>query len=214
MSRSLKLYDLGPSPNNIKVRCALAYKKLPYERIAVDPANREAVVKVSGQPLTPVLLDGETVVFDSYAILRYLDANLPGTPKLYAADRATLKSIEQWELFARTDAGPGISKAFGQLREATPDPEVLKSGNDMLNRAASRIEETLATKGEWLVGGNGPSAADFTVGTMLFLGAVTDAAVKRMPAWGFFQKHMKIDRAPKTLAWVARVMEYDRLVQK
>jgi glutathione S-transferase len=209
MSSSLKLYDLGPSPNNIKVRCALAYKKLPYERVAVDPANREAVVKVSGQPLTPVLLHGDTVVFDSYAILRYLDANFPGTPRLFSADRATLKSIEQWELFARTDAGPGISKAFGQLREANPDPEVLKTANDMLNRSASRVEETLS-KGDWLVGGSGPSAADFTVGTMLFLGAVTDAAVKRVPAWGFFQKHMKIERAPKTLAWVNRVMEYDR----
>ncbi|HEV8201097.1 MAG TPA: glutathione S-transferase family protein [Candidatus Polarisedimenticolia bacterium] len=209
MAVSLKLYDLGPSPNNIKVRCALAYKKLPYERVAVDPANREAVVKVSGQPLTPVLLHGDTVVFDSYAILRYLDANFRDTAPLFSADRATLKSIEQWELFARTDAGPGISKAFGQLREANPDPEVLKTANDMLNRSASRVEEALS-KGDWLVGGSGPSAADFTVGTMLFLGAVTDAAVKRVPAWGFFQKHMKIDRAPKTLSWVNRVMEFDR----
>ncbi|HET8948546.1 MAG TPA: glutathione S-transferase family protein [Candidatus Polarisedimenticolia bacterium] len=210
MSRSLKLYDLGPSPNNIKVRCALAYKKLPYERVAVDPANREVVLKISGQPLTPVLTHGDTVVFDSYAILRYLDANFPDTPRLFSADRATFKSIEQWELFARTEAGPGISKAFGQLREASPDPEVLKTANDMLNRSASRIEETLSTKGDWLVGGSGPSAADFTVGTMLFLGAVKDADVKRIPAWGFFQKHVKIGRAPKTLDWVARVMAFDR----
>ena len=210
MSRSLKLYDLGPSPNNIKVRCALAYKKLPYERVAVDPANREAVVKVSGQPLTPVLLHGDTVVFDSYAILRYLDANFPETPKLFGSDRATIKSIEQWELFARTDAGPGISAAFGQLRAETPDPEVLKRANDMLGRATSRVEATLSEKGEWLVGGNGPSAADFTVGTMLFLGACTDTAVKRMPAWGFFRKHVKIENAPKTLAWIGRVMEFDR----
>jgi glutathione S-transferase len=210
MSQSLKLYDLGPSPNNIKVRCALAYKKLPYERVAVDPANREAVVKVSGQPLTPVLLHGDTVVFDSYAILRYLDANFPETPRLFSADRATLKSIEQWELFARTEAGPGISAAFGQMRASTPDPEALKRANDVVGRAASRVEETLADKGEWLVGGSGPSAADLTVGTMLFLGAVTDAAVKRIPAWGFFQKNLKIDRAPKTLDWIGRVMAYDR----
>src|SRR5262249_32528908 len=124
MSRSLKLYDLTPSPNNIKVRCALAYKKLPYERTLVDPANRDVAVKVSAQPLTPVLLHGDTVVFDSYAILRYLDANFPETPRLYASDRPTIKAIEGWELFARTDVGPGISAAFGQLRAETPDPEV------------------------------------------------------------------------------------------
>ena len=209
MSRSLKLYDLTPSPNNIKVRCALAYKKLPYERILVDPANRETVVKVSGQPLTPVLVHGDTVVFDSYAILRYLDANFPETPKLYSADRPAIKAIEQWELFARTDVGPGISAAFGQLREATPDPEVLKRANDMIGRAASRVEETLA-KGDWLTG-SAPTAADFTVGTMLFLGAVPEAALAKVPAWGFFRKHVRIERAPKTTAWIARVMEYDRL---
>ena len=124
MSQSLKLYDLTPSPNNIKVRCALAYKKLSYERILVDPANREAVVKVSTQPLTPTLLHGDTVVFDSYAILRYLDANFPETPRLFSTDRPTLKSIEAWELYARTDVGPGISMAFGQLRAETPENPV------------------------------------------------------------------------------------------
>jgi hypothetical protein len=31
-----------------------------------------------------------------------------------------------------------------------------------------------------------------------------------MPAWGFFRKHVKIENAPKTLAWIGRVMEFDR----
>jgi len=208
MSRNLKLYDLAPSPNNIKVRCALAYKQLPYERILVDPANREAVVKVSTQPLTPVLLHGDTVVFDSYAILRYLDANFPETPRLFSTDRPTLKSIEAWELYARTDVGPGISMAFGQLRAETPDPDVLKRANDNIAKGASRVEETLS-KSSWLLG-DAPSAADFTVGTMLFLGAVPEAEVKRAPAWGFFRKHLKLEHAPKTIDWVGRVMAYDR----
>ena len=208
MSRTLKLYDLAPSPNNIKVRCALAFKKLPYERILVDPANREAVVRASTQPLTPVLLHGDTVVFDSYAIMRYLDANFPESPRLFSADRPTLKSIEAWELYARTDVGPGISMAFGQLRAETPDADVLKRANDMIAKGASRVEEVLS-KSAWLMG-DAPTAADFTVGTMLFLGAVTEAAVQRVPAWGFFRKHVKLERAPKTLDWVGRVMEYDR----
>lgn len=210
MSRTLKLYDLTPSPNNIKVRCALAFKKLPCERILVDPANREAVVKASTQPLTPVLLHGDTVVFDSYAILRYLDANFPETPRLYSPDRATLKAIEAWELFARTDVGPGISAAFGQLRAETPDPDALKRANDMIGKGASRVEETLA-KSAWLMG-DAPTAADFTVGTMLFLGAVPEEAVKKVPAWGFFRKHVTLERAPKTIDWIGRVMEYDRQI--
>lgn len=209
MAPKLKLYDLTPSPNNIKVRCALAYKKLSYERILVDPMNRDAVLAVSGQPLTPVLTHGDTVVFDSYAIMRYLDANFRDTPRLYNADRTTLKSIETWELYARTDIGPGISQAFGQLRAATPDPDILKRANDMLAKGASRVEETLS-KEQWLLGGDAPTAADFTVGTMLHLGAVQEAAVQRVPAWGFFRKNLKLERAPKTVEWIARVMAWDR----
>jgi glutathione S-transferase len=209
MSRALKLYDLAPSPNNIKVRCALVYKKLPYEKIPVDPADRGPVVKASGQPLCPVLLHGDTVVFDSYAIMRYLDANFRDTPRLYSEDRTTLKAIETWELYARTDVGPAISMMFGQLRAPSPDADVLKKSNDALGRAASRLEETLA-KGKWLVEGANPTAADFTVGTMAALGAVSEAMVKRMPALAFFRKNLKLDRAPKTLDWIGRVMEFDR----
>jgi glutathione S-transferase len=209
MTRALKLYDLAPSPNNIKVRCALRYKNLSYETIPVDPADRTAVIKVSGQPLSPVMLHGDTVVFDSYAIMRYLDANFRDTPRIYSEDRTTLKAIETWELFARTEVGPGISMMFGQLRAPSPDAEVLKKANDTINRAASRLEETLA-KGKWLVEGANPTAADFTVGTMMSLAAVNEQTAQRTPALAFFRKHLKLDRAPKTLDWIGRVMAFDR----
>jgi len=208
MSRPVKLYDLAPSPNNIKVRCALAYKKIAYEKIPVDPQDRQPLVKVSGQPLSPVLLHGDTVVYDSYAITRYLDANWPGAPRLYSADRDLIKKIEEWELFCRTDAGPSISIAFGQLRAPAPDVDRLKRANDMLNRAASRTEETLANS-RFLVG-DAPTAADFTVGTMLYCGAVPEKAAQASPIAAFFARHIKIQGAPKTLDWIGRVMEWDR----
>ncbi len=31
MAEKIKLYELPPSPNNIKVRIALNYKKIPFE---------------------------------------------------------------------------------------------------------------------------------------------------------------------------------------
>jgi glutathione S-transferase len=208
MDRPLKLYDLAVSPNNIKVRIALAYKKLPYERIAVDPSKRAELVAVSGQPLAPVLLHGDTVVYDSYAITRYLDANFPGTPRLYSADRDTIKAIETWELFTRTEAGPAISMIFGQYFGAEVDPDKVRRANEMVNRAASRVEETLA-KGEWLAG-SAPTAADFAVGTMLYCGVIPESATTGNPVTAFFRKHLKLDNAPKTIAWIGRVMEWDR----
>jgi len=208
MDRPLKLYDLAVSPNNIKVRCALAYKQLAYEKIAVDPAKRPELVAVSGQPLAPVLLHGDTVVYDSYAITRYLDANFPGTPRLYSADRDTIKAIETWELFTRTEAGPAISMIFGQYFGAEVDADKVRRANEMVNRAASRVEETLA-KGEWLVG-SAPTAADFAVGTMLYCGVIPESATTGNPVTAFFRKHLKLDNAPKTIAWIGRVMEWDR----
>jgi glutathione S-transferase len=208
MNRALKLYDLAPSPNNIKVRCALAYKKIPYEKVPVDPKNREPVVKVSGQPLCPVLTDGEAVVYDSYAIMRYLDANFPGTPRLYNAERDAIKKIKEWELFSRTEIGPGISLIFGQFIGGTADAEKIQKANDILNRAASRTEEALA-KTPYLMG-ESPNAADFTAGTMLAYGNVSEAAAKGHPVAAFFAKHVRLQGFPKTKAWTARVMEWDR----
>jgi glutathione S-transferase len=207
MDRPLKLYDLAASPNNIKVRVALGYKKLPFEKIPVDPAKRDELVRVSGQPLAPVLLHGDTVVYDSYAITRYVDANFPGTPRLYSSDRETIKAIESWELFGRNEPGPAISMMFGQMRAPAVDPEKVKRANEIVNRAASRIEETLAER-EWLVG-TAPTAADFAVGTMLYMGALPEGALG--PVVGaFFRKHVAISGAPKTKAWVGRIMAWDR----
>ena len=208
MNRPVKLYDLAASPNNIKVRLALAFKKIPYEKIAVDPQNRDALVKISGQPLSPVLLHGDAVVYDSYAITRYLDANWPGEPRLYSPDRDIMKAIETWELFTRTDAGPAISLIFGQLRAPSVEAEKVRKANDIINRAASRAEEALA-KGPYLMG-EAPNAADFVLASMLYYGAVPEKATQGNPVAAFFRKHLTIQGAPKTHAWIARVMEWDR----
>jgi glutathione S-transferase len=208
MDKAVTLYHMPVSPNSIKARVALAYKKIPHEKVTVDSANREPIIKLSSQPLTPVLKHGDAVIFDSYAILRYLDANFPGTPRLYSADRPTIKSIEQWELFTRNEAGPAVSMMFGQMSAPTPDPEKVKQANALINRAAARTEETLKPGG-WLVG-DAPTAADLTVATMLYPGAVPEAATQKSRAEAFFHKHLKIESAPKTIEWIGRVMAWDR----
>ncbi len=114
MSKKLKLYELPPSPNNMKVRIALGYKKLDYERLPLQfddyPGDRTEIVKVSRQPLTPVLAHGDTVIFDSGAILRYLEANFPEAPTIFSGDIDTMRKIEEWEWMARTQIAKSISK--------------------------------------------------------------------------------------------------------
>jgi glutathione S-transferase len=208
MNRPVKLYDLAPSPHNIKVRLALGYKKIPYERIPVDPEKREAVVKVSGQPLTPVLLHGDTVVFDSYAILRYLDANWPAPPRLFSPDRQTMQRIEEWEMFARQEVGAPVRMTFRELFASQPDAAKLKEADRLMNKVATRLEEALATTPCLM--GEAPNAADLSIAPMVYYGAVPEAAEKGNRVAAHFRRHIKIEGAPKTLDWVGRLMALDR----
>ncbi len=84
----LRFWELTPSPNNIKVRMALRFKGIDFEQIIVDPLDRAPVIEVSGQELTPVIEDRGIVLNDSEAILQYLDANYPDTPRLFPRERA------------------------------------------------------------------------------------------------------------------------------
>ena len=87
--------------NNMKVRVALGFKEIPYEFRAIDPRDRGEIVRLSGQHLTPVMVHGDTVLFDSAAILRYLEANFRDRPPLFGTSHREQWAIEDEELFAR-----------------------------------------------------------------------------------------------------------------
>jgi len=98
----IRFFELGPSPNNTKVRMALRFKGLEFEAVPVDPFDRAQVVEASGQQLTPVIEDRGIVLNDSEAILHYLDANYRETPRLFASDRAGRKACDAFK--AKLDA--------------------------------------------------------------------------------------------------------------
>lgn len=83
----LQVYRIPFSTNVERVALALAHKNIEVEWVSVDPADRSAVVGVSGQELVPVLVDGDRVVADSTAILEYLEERFPERP-LFPVDRA------------------------------------------------------------------------------------------------------------------------------
>ena len=65
----------------------------PLDWVDVDPADRSAVERISGQPLVPVLeLDGR-VIPDSTAIIEEVERLHPDPP-LYPADRARREEVE------------------------------------------------------------------------------------------------------------------------
>ena len=92
------VYRIPYSTNVERVALALAHKGLEVEWIDVDPRDRSPVEQVSGQRLVPVLVDGERVLADSTAIMRYLEELQPD-PRLWpaeAARRAELDILLDW----------------------------------------------------------------------------------------------------------------------
>ena len=89
----LVIYGFETS-NNFKVRIALGFKGIGHRFETIDPSDRAALVEMSGQPFTPIMVHGDTTLFDSAAILRFLEANFLDTPKLFSSDYGTMRLIE------------------------------------------------------------------------------------------------------------------------
>ncbi len=76
----IRLYGFPYSTNMERVQLALGHKELEAEYVAVPYDDRIAVRAVSGQDLVPVIDHGGTIVYDSPAILEYLEEQFPQLP--------------------------------------------------------------------------------------------------------------------------------------
>ena len=205
---AIRLYDLAVSPNNIKVRIALAHKGIAYERVAVDPRERAQVLEISGQPLTPVLTHGNVVMFESSAILRYLEANVAREPRIFSPERADLKAIETWEQKARGDFSAHIGIVFNQFFSGHPDDAELERANDLLEDRAEDLEQALEGR-DYLVADR-LTAADCAIAPLIWYGCLTERDVANLggPIPTFFREHLKLDdRFDRVRAYVRRIVD-------
>ncbi len=89
--------DRRPSPFCWRARFALAHKGLKPEIRAVGFAEGDRVA-FSGQTKVPVLVDGETVIHDSWTIACHLEDNYPEAPSLFGGSggRALTRLFNHW----------------------------------------------------------------------------------------------------------------------
>lgn len=207
------MWNLGLSPNSMKVRIALNYKGIPFDKVEVDfmDEERAGVVEVSGQPLTPVIKHGDAVVYDSRAILRYLDCNFRDTPALFDTDRPTMMALEQEENYARAEiAAPG-GMVFGQvLAEDGADLSVCEQASRMIHEATASYEERLQSH-DFLMGDH-LTVVDVTAAPFVSYAMFpADAGGEDNPIQQFFIDNFSLGEGrDKTREWVGRVMAYDR----
>jgi glutathione S-transferase len=153
----IRLYRIPHSTNVERVALALAHKGLEAESVWVDPADRKDVRAVSGQPLVPVLADGEDVVSDSAAILSYLEQRYPQRP-LFPADpgpRAELEVFVDW--FNRVWKVPPNAIA-AELEKPKPSQKRIGEWGGQLRAWLDLFEALLEDRGHLL--GEDFSAAD------------------------------------------------------
>lgn len=207
------IYELGPSPNNMKVRIALNYKGISFDKVAVafDDTERKDVVEVSGQPLTPVLKHGDSVIFDSGAILRYIDATFRDDPQLFFADRERMREAEDLEKWARSTLSEPVGIVFNECMSGDPDLAACERASAMLHEATAQIESRLESS-PWLMGEH-MSVVDITAAPTMFYGVVPEAMISSHPEMPlqFFYDNLKLGEGREpTREWCMRVMAYDR----
>lgn len=211
MSDKLELWNFSPSFNSRKARLALGYKGLEYEHLPVgtEPEDREKMVAVSGQPLSPVLVHGDTVIYDSGAILRYLDANLKQGPRLFSADADEMKAIERWESRSKAEIFTAFWKAMTQFRSGSLDETIVDEARREYWAAGRAVEESLNEHG--VLVGNAITAADIFCASYLFYGYVTPELARDRPGLKWCAAHFTMDPALERLkAWFDEIHLYDQ----
>ncbi|MCP5340512.1 glutathione S-transferase family protein [Cognatazoarcus halotolerans] len=102
----------SPAPNPAKVALFLEEAGLAYETIAVDTRKGEqheaAFKAINPNAKVPVIEDGETVIFDSNAILLYLAEK---TGRFMPTDLAARGPMYSWLMFVASGIGPFSGQA-------------------------------------------------------------------------------------------------------
>lgn len=115
----ITLYQFQFSHYCEKVRWALDYKGLPHARRNLLPGLHVKVAeKLAPKTCLPIIVDGETVVQDSSAIITYLDQRFPEYPLTPSDSKQATEALE-WEAYF--DAEIGVSLRLWFYYHTLPD---------------------------------------------------------------------------------------------
>ena len=163
----IKLYDFLPCPFGQKVRIALAEKSLTYELVPVDltqaEQRRQEFLRLNPYAKVPVLIDDETVVYDSTIISEYLDDEYPDPPLLPAIGESSMRARARvLEDFADTSFTPQVGQLMMELAKPEPSRDTAR-----LQRLRQSIERVLDYMNRELQGSHF-LAGDFSVADIGF----------------------------------------------
>ncbi len=137
MSEKLKLISHNLCPYVQRAVIALNEKGVPFERIDIDLANKpDWFLKISPLGKTPVLLVGDTAIFESAVIVEYLEETQP--KPLHPADALRRAEHRAWIEFS--------SAVLGDIwgLETAPDEATFRAKATQIEAKFARLEARLA----------------------------------------------------------------------
>ena len=203
---ALTLYWGSGSPYSWRVMLALEYKGLAYDsqRLHFDKQEHQSpqMLRLNPRGRLPVLKDGDYVVFESLAVLHYLDVKYPERPIFGGtAEEAgvIMRVICEFQAYAEPAAARIVEAVFsGALaREGGITTEAMHA----VAREARTLEGRLSRE-HWIVGA-GYSAADMVIFPWLKL---LLRALDRPEAAELGARFLPIERNYPALArWIERI---------
>lgn len=159
-------------------------------------------MRISGQELVPVLVDGEVVVADSTVILEYLEDRFP-EPPLYPADparRAELRVFVDW--FDRVWKRPP-NLIVAEERKSDPDQARIAELEERIAGALPLFEDMLA--GRDFLFGDSLTAADVAVFPFLKYASLWQEGDPDRFHEVLRDTQRLEGRFPRLEAWIARI---------
>jgi len=168
----LKVWGRNTSSNVQKVMWAVAELGLEHERFDIGGAfgkNREpAYLAMNPNGLVPTLQDGDFILWESNAIIRYL-AREYGDQKLEGTDARSRARANQWMDWQLSVLGPAITPAFWGLIRTPPekrDMAAIAAAQSKTTEAMKILDAQLGRTG--FVAGDAFTMGDIPVGVMAY----------------------------------------------
>jgi len=184
----MTLFDHPECPYGAKVRIVLAETELDFDTITVDlragDNHKADFLELNPFGKVPVLIDDETVVYDSTVINEYLnDEYFAELLPEDSTQRATARMLEDYADVAFTLPAMAIEREMSKA-EDDRDGTKLTSAQEVIRKGLAMLEKTLAEK-EFLVGAFSLADVAFapTVLQLEKLGVKLESGLPNVKAW-------------------------------
>ena len=147
----LTVWGRANSINVQKVLCCCDELGLGYERVDAGmqfgQVNTPAYLAMNPNGLVPTLVDGEMVLWESHAIMRYLVRQYDGSHHLLPQGEAAIAQADKWLDWVHTVAWPAMKPVFWGLVRTPADKRnqaEIAAGVEACAKAYALVDGVLA----------------------------------------------------------------------